>query len=393
MKPQKKFGLIKMQGFAMGAGKSAAKKTGLTAAVAKKPAPAAFAVDDDDDDEAEMRGLRKGGSINVNEINRSIVAQQQSSSRLTEKLKEDALAEDPSLYEYDAVYDSMQEERGDKKEKRKQEFDPSSGRERKEARYIQQLKKSADIRKVDEERIFQMKLKKEADAEAHIYGDTEKFVTTAYKEKLAEMGRWKAEDARLKALEDSTTVDGKKSMVGFYSNLLTKNLAMGSGDVSKDATSAYTIGSKRNDHIRDLEAKQRDKAEPAGEDGAAAAGGGDDGDVDEDALLQRMEESERKSALQTQGKTPAVPQTTTRSPDSEEEEVTSTKPPVAPPPPSKPETPPETPAELAQRREKEEAERLLEATKAAADAKTVREASAMSARERYLERKKAKALS
>lgn len=393
MKPQKKFGLIKMQGFAMGAGKSAAKKTGLTAAVAKKPAPAAFAVDDDDDDEAEMRGLRKGGSINVNEINRSIVAQQQSSSRLTEKLKEDALAEDPSLYEYDAVYDSMQEERGDKKEKRKQEFDPSSGRERKEARYIQQLKKSADIRKVDEERIFQMKLKKEADAEAHIYGDTEKFVTTAYKEKLAEMGRWKAEDARLKALEDSTTVDGKKSMVGFYSNLLTKNLAMGSGDVSKDATSAYTIGSKRNDHIRDLEAKQRNKAEPAGKDGAAAAGGGDDGDVDEDALLQRMEESGRKSALQTQGKTPAVPQTTTRSLDSEEEEVTSTKPPVAPPPPSKPETPPETPAELAQRREKEEAERLLEATKAAADAKTVREASAMSARERYLERKKAKALS
>lgn len=108
---------------------------------------------------------------------------------------------------------------------------------------------------MDEERIFQTKLKKEADAEAHIYGgnkrakrlesapfssrsrfspflprrtrrlfsptrlisiaptplhpglgDKEKFVTAAYKEKLAEMGRWKAEDARLQALETATTV-------------------------------------------------------------------------------------------------------------------------------------------------------------------------------------------
>jgi hypothetical protein len=108
---------------------------------------------------------------------------------------------------------------------------------------------------VDDERIFQLKLKKEADAEAHIYGngsstlmwfatecpphcftyssfhrynpsfpelfllclslsvymslpagDKEKFVTAAYKEKLAEMGRWKAEDSRLQALETATTV-------------------------------------------------------------------------------------------------------------------------------------------------------------------------------------------
>jgi hypothetical protein len=37
-------------------------------------------------------------------------------------------------------------------------------------------------------------------------GDKEKFVTAAYKEKLAEMGRWKAEDSRLQALEAATTV-------------------------------------------------------------------------------------------------------------------------------------------------------------------------------------------
>jgi len=42
-------------------------------------------------------------------------------------------------------------------------------------------------------------------------GDKEKFVTTAYKEKLAEMGRWKAEDSRLEALETATTVRVKNN--------------------------------------------------------------------------------------------------------------------------------------------------------------------------------------
>ena len=136
----------------------------------------------------------------------------------------------------------MVEGKDQRREARKQDFDPSAKLERKESRYIQQLKKSADIRKVDEERIFQMKLKKEADAEAHIFGDKEKFVTSAYKEKLAEMGRWKDEDARLKALETATTVEGSGSMASFYGNLLTKNLAMGTGDAVKDGTSAYTVG-------------------------------------------------------------------------------------------------------------------------------------------------------
>lgn len=38
-------------------------------------------------------------------------------------------------------------DKGDKHDARKKDFDPSSGRARKDSRYIDQLKKSADIRK------------------------------------------------------------------------------------------------------------------------------------------------------------------------------------------------------------------------------------------------------
>jgi len=46
------------------------------------------------------------------------------------------------------VYDDMVADKDDKLDARKKDFDPSSGRERKDSRYIAQLKKSAEIRKV-----------------------------------------------------------------------------------------------------------------------------------------------------------------------------------------------------------------------------------------------------
>jgi hypothetical protein len=42
----------------------------------------------------------------------------------------------------------MVADKDDKLDARKKDFDPSSGRERKDSRYIAQLKKSAEIRKV-----------------------------------------------------------------------------------------------------------------------------------------------------------------------------------------------------------------------------------------------------
>lgn len=51
------------------------------------------------------------------------------------------------------------------------------------------------------------------------------------------------------AVEKNTTINGSGEsgggLMGFYSNLLTKNISMGSADVADVGLSAYTSGSKR----------------------------------------------------------------------------------------------------------------------------------------------------
>jgi len=374
--PPKKFGLIKMQGFAMGAKKGAPVKA-KAAPTLKKPALFSNVCDgeESDEDEKEMRALRGGSSagIDVKGVNKSILQLQQHTNKGLEKLKAEALSEDPTAFQYDEVYDDFTADKGDKAEQRMRDFDPSHGRVKKESRYIEQLKKSAEIRKVDDERIFQMKLKKEADAEAHIYGDKEKFVTSAYREKLEEMGRWKAEDSRLEAAEAATTIDGKTSMTGFYANLLTKNLAMGTGNIEKHATSAYTVGSKRNEHIRDLEKKQRDDWD--GKKRGEEDGAGDSDDFDIEELLQKTKESERKRARTDDAKQAAG------------EPELATVPKIVPV--SKVEAKSTAPVPRADANASEETEnKAVDKGAAAEQKKRDKEAALAAARERFLSRKK-----
>jgi coiled-coil domain-containing protein 55 len=54
-------------------------------------------------------------------------------------------------------------------------------------KYMQQLLKSAELRKKELERRTQKKVQKEREAEGDEFQDKEAFVTTAYKNKLQEM--------------------------------------------------------------------------------------------------------------------------------------------------------------------------------------------------------------
>ena len=53
---------------------------------------------------------------------------------------------------------------------------------------------SAEIRKIEQERYYERRLLKERKEEDEQYGDKEKFVTKAYKEKLQAMKRWEILD-------------------------------------------------------------------------------------------------------------------------------------------------------------------------------------------------------
>lgn len=68
-------------------------------------------------------------------------------------------------------------------------------------KYITKLLDKAKARQQEQEIIYERKLLKEREREDHLYGDKDKFVTTAYKQKLAEQAKW-IEEERIRELRE-----------------------------------------------------------------------------------------------------------------------------------------------------------------------------------------------
>lgn len=68
-------------------------------------------------------------------------------------------------------------------------------------RYIQGLIDKAKQREREHEIIYERKLAKERNQDEHLYSDKDKFVTSAYKKKLAEQAKW-MEEERLRELRE-----------------------------------------------------------------------------------------------------------------------------------------------------------------------------------------------
>lgn len=100
------------------------------------------------------------------------------------------------------------------------------------------------VREKERDRIYEKKLLKERELEDKEFADQPKFMTSAYKQKLIEDKKWAYENMLADKLDEKTDVRSG-GMEGFYKNLLTKNISMGSS-VDGNAISVYTAGSMRN---------------------------------------------------------------------------------------------------------------------------------------------------
>lgn len=118
----------------------------------------------------------------------------------------------------------------------------------------------AKIRERENDRIRERILLKERSEEDKLFGDKDKFITSAYKQKLKENEQWELEDKRLAKIEaEQDVTKNANAMAGFYRNLLDGNLAMGS-DVK--ATSKYTVvASKEGGKQEELESSNGQSAE------------------------------------------------------------------------------------------------------------------------------------
>ncbi|XP_043673177.1 nuclear speckle splicing regulatory protein 1 [Vespula pensylvanica] len=120
-----------------------------------------------------------------------------------------ALKEDPTIYQYDEVYDNI----GAKNQVKTIKV------QEKKPRYIQNFLKAAERRKKEQEHRIERMVQKEREAEGMMYADKESFVTSAYRAKLEEFKKMEEEEAKMNRLESIGDVTKQQDMSGFYRHL------------------------------------------------------------------------------------------------------------------------------------------------------------------------------
>lgn len=121
-----------------------------------------------------------------------------------------ALKENPTIFQYDEVYDDIE---------RKKDQSKTTKDEKKKPKYIQNLLKAAERRKKEQEYRIERMVQKEREAEGTMYADKESFVTSAYRAKLEEFKRMEEEENRMDKLEAIADVKKQQDMSGFYRHL------------------------------------------------------------------------------------------------------------------------------------------------------------------------------
>lgn len=163
--------------------------------------PIGFRDDDDDDVEREI----------------SRQAMKNKSLKDIEEQHKKALEEDPLAFDYDGVYDEMKE---------KAVLPRVQDHKERKPKYIQKLMEKAKEREREHEIIYERKLAKERSKEDHLFADKDKFVTGAYRKKLAEQAKWLGEERLRQLKEEKEDVTKMSDTTEFYFNL-SKNVAFG----------------------------------------------------------------------------------------------------------------------------------------------------------------------
>ena len=169
-------------------------------------------------------------------VNRAIAAEQAALRQRAEAAMMAASSSASNVYDYDAEYESFSSE----KKKQKQDETAAAAASvatKKDAqpRYITNLLKTAQRRNQEQEVIYERKIAKEQQAEDESlqYEGKEKFITSSYRQKLAEREQWaKDEEERTKREEEEEQRNAANNRMGagsFMFGTIGRNLLMESG--------------------------------------------------------------------------------------------------------------------------------------------------------------------
>ena len=187
--------------------------------------------ENDDNRNGTMSEAERAKKRHNEEIKRQQEAAQAKGDAEAKEIYEKALKEDPNVFAYDDALTDIQKGReATLREKDGEKIERKS-------RYIAQLKEAADFRKREQDVTYERRLMKEREKEDELYGDNEKFITSAYRKKLEEDEKWKKEELEREQREKEREVQGKSDMTSFYANLMNRNVATG-GDTATHSRKA-----------------------------------------------------------------------------------------------------------------------------------------------------------
>jgi len=252
------------------------------------------------DDESDS-----GGSGGDDWVKQSLKAKSAKSSGLkkqTKILMAKALEEDPTVYQYDEVYDKIEENKVEK-ETAKKEVD-------RKPKYIKQLLKTANIRNKEHERRVERQVQKERELEGEEFKDKESFVTSAFRKKMEEMAKEEEEERRQDAVESALDVRKQGDMSGFYRHIYrqtmgeekvreepVENEEVKEEPVENEEVKEEPVESEEKElsvkKIKKREYRKRDDDEEKDEDKEESSSGESDSESDKE-VVKKTEESKEK---------------------------------------------------------------------------------------------------
>lgn len=162
----------------------------------------AFASDSESDDEPAKKKISIGESV--------------TQKRQARILQQVALKDDPTIFQYDEVYDEISANREEAKK--------AKSAVNRDSKYINKLLVAAEKRKIEYETRLERKVQKEREAEGDQFKDKEVFVTSSYRQKLEAMKKAEEEAQREEYLESIGDVRKQKDLSGFYRHMYEQKL-------------------------------------------------------------------------------------------------------------------------------------------------------------------------
>ncbi|KAI0780838.1 coiled-coil domain-containing protein 55-domain containing protein [Trametes elegans] len=191
-------------------GKAAAKPAGDAPSLKRTAAFASL----DDDEPVDAAPTATGDNKGKVAANKQFIAQSVEMPKAATKRLEAEKKVDATVFEYDEIYDKMQEAKLKQKEAKE-----ADAKERK-PKYISGLLASAATRRLDHLRAEEKMIQREREAEGDEFKDKEAFVTQAYKDQMAELRRAEEEERRREEEEKNKKKGVGTGMAHFYRKLL-----------------------------------------------------------------------------------------------------------------------------------------------------------------------------